>query len=281
MRHPTVEKRRLAQLQRDENRRNYLGDVLDFMDSLAILTETVRPSYPEGSTALPADAEPPLAPPRFPLDEAAAEAAFEAFLGLFERGVAADEARRVRAALGAGAFTPVEAARAYLASDQGWLERLHAEQGLDATFLARLAELALRPQAVERARAFSVGSERTSERCPVCGSAPDAAFLADRDGTQGARFAVCGFCETEWRLPRVACPQCGNDDPETLGYLHARDDSGVRAAVCDECHTYLITIDARGRLDFAPAVDRAAALPLDVIAQGEGYAPVGSVDVRR
>jgi FdhE protein len=271
MRYPDRERRRLRQL---EDRRAYLGEVLDFMGALATATDAVRPRYDDGEGALAPGADPPLAPARFPLDTPAAAAAFDAFLRIFEAGAAGDAAS-TRRALESGALDAETACRAYLARDEGWFERTAAEHGVDPNFLVRLAELALRPQAVERARRYRAPTEAVADRCPACGGTPEIALLADRDGVVGARIGVCGFCETEWRLPRTACVRCGNDIPDQLGYLNAKDDPAVRAAVCDRCRSYLIVVDTRGRTEIAPAVERAAALPLDIVAQAEGYAPVG------
>jgi FdhE protein len=268
---PDIERRRLRQL---ESRRDHLGDVLDFMGALALATERVRPAYDEPREALRPGGPPPIAPERFPLDERAAAEAFEAFGELLERRDAA-MAAQLRDAVAAGALRPADACRAFLARDQQWFDAMRDRHGLDTGFLARLAELALRPQAVERARRYDVGDHPPADRCPVCGSPPEMAFIADRDGVQGARIGVCGFCETEWRVARARCLRCGNDAPGTLGRLQARDDPAVSAAICDACRSYLIVVDARGRLDFAPAVERAAALPLDAVAQAEGYGPVG------
>ncbi len=88
-------------------------------------------------------------------------------------------------------------------------------------------------------------------------------------------LAVCRLCETEWPAHRVSCLFCGNDDTDTLGYLQVEGEEEARVNICELCYRYLPVIDVRMRLEFAPAIERAALVHLDLLAQSRGYRPLG------
>lgn len=80
--------------------------------------------------------------------------------------------------------------------------------------------------------------------CPVCGSLPVLSFL----DAAGNRILICGFCWSEWKVPRIWCPFCLETDSRKLHYQSGDSEKEYRIDVCDQCRFYLKTIDTR-RLD--------------------------------
>jgi len=106
--------------------------------------------------------------------------------------------------------------------------------------------------------------------CPVCGGNPDLAYL---ERENGARWLVCGRCDTEWLFQRLQCPYCGNSDQSKLSYF--ADDSGAyRLYVCAECRVYLKAVDLRHMKGEAiMPLERVSTVHLDVQAREKGYQP--------
>jgi FdhE protein len=137
--------------------------------------------------------------------------------------------------------------------------------------LAFIFDNALHPFLRARARALEPLVEDNAWYrgfCPVCGGEPDFAAL-DRQG--GRRRLLCSRCDSEWTFQRVACPFCGNDDPQRLAY-YPSDDGAYRLSVCEACRRYIKTIDLREVAgDRLLAVERILTVGMDLAAQEAGY----------
>ena len=104
--------------------------------------------------------------------------------------------------------------------------------------------------------------------CPVCGSR---AGMDELVGEEGKRFLSCSACSFRWPFPRLRCPYCGNQDPETLSYFIAGDDP-VRVGVCRKCSRYIKTRDSRkGNADVPMEAEDLATIHLDLLAGKEGF----------
>jgi FdhE protein len=109
--------------------------------------------------------------------------------------------------------------------------------------------------------------------CPVCGSTPNLAFLAEN----GARFLVCEFCSHQWPFKRILCPFCSNDDSKSIHYFFNEEEPTYRVYTCDACKKYLKTIDTRQLTrPFYPPLERIVTTHLDLQAQEMGYRSVTS-----
>ena len=141
----------------------------------------------------------------------------------------------------------------------------------EATLTQASVDLALKPYlewAAEQVLPY-VDQQRWKRRyCPVCGGAPDFAFL---DEEIGARHLLCSRCNSEWLYRRLGCPFCGTTDHTKLFY-YPSEDGVYRLYVCQECQRYLKMIDLRqvGRQILLP-VERVTTVAMDVAAQEEGY----------
>ncbi len=118
--------------------------------------------------------------------------------------------------------------------------------------------------------------------CPVCGSYPATSYLkkAEESGEylvaqSGQRWLHCGVCGHEWRLHRVHCPYCDNEDSDTLEYLSDAQAAHEKLYVCKQCNKYLTCLDT------AELVEKPLSeligfelLHLDMIAQQKGFRPM-------
>jgi FdhE protein len=90
--------------------------------------------------------------------------------------------------------------------------------------------------------------------CPVCGSAPVLSVL----DTDGKRILICGFCWSEWSVPRIQCPVCLETDNRKLHYKVSYQEKEYRLEVCDQCQSYWKTVDTR-------ELDRSFYAPLETL----------------
>lgn len=104
--------------------------------------------------------------------------------------------------------------------------------------------------------------------CPVCGGAPDFAYL-EKD--VGARWLVCSRCDFEWAFPRLQCPFCQNGEQRQLSF-YTGPGGRYRLHVCHVCRNYLKTIDLRqGDGPMLVPLERLYTLDMDRQARDMGY----------
>ena len=105
--------------------------------------------------------------------------------------------------------------------------------------------------------------------CPVCGCLP---YMLELSGIEGRRLAHCPFCRHTYRVRRIACTCCNSDGAGGLKVMTDEKEPGYRVETCDNCNTYIKTIDFRklDRETFAPLNDLES-LPLDILAADHGY----------
>ncbi|MBE3598781.1 MAG: formate dehydrogenase accessory protein FdhE [Limnochordaceae bacterium] len=104
--------------------------------------------------------------------------------------------------------------------------------------------------------------------CPVCGAPPQAGYLVDVEGGEGALFLHCSLCHSAWRYARMRCMLCGATG--TLVQLQPEGASHVRLDVCERCRGYLKVFDLRVDGRVVPPVDDLATVSLDLFALGQG-----------
>lgn len=104
--------------------------------------------------------------------------------------------------------------------------------------------------------------------CPVCGSLPLIGRLREKEGH---RSLVCSFCHSEYRVQRLQCPYCLEEDMEKLEYFDSPDEPGYMVNVCRSCNGYIKTADFR-KLDKTslPLFDDLESLALDMLASQKG-----------
>jgi FdhE protein len=98
-------------------------------------------------------------------------------------------------------------------------------------------------------------------------------LLPRKRGLDQSRWLRCGLCAAGWEAARLWCPYCGNRDHEQRGLLHAEgEETHCRAAVCDDCRTYVKTLTTLSAIPpLHLLIVDAATLHLDLIAAERGY----------
>ena len=130
-------------------------------------------------------------------------------------------------------------------------------------------------------------------RCPFCAGRPWVASRRTLPEADGAtRFLHCALCGGEWRVNRIRCPWCAEEDPAKLPHYQldpavpqataaAEGDlatkpspggslSGARLEGCETCGRYTKSIDRSTDMRRVPEVDDVATLGLDLWAEEQG-----------
>jgi FdhE protein len=118
--------------------------------------------------------------------------------------------------------------------------------------------------------------------CPICGSYPDTSYLKKGEEEQeflvahgGQRWLHCAWCSYEWRLHRIRCPYCDNEETESLEYLAAKETPHEKVYVCHKCKKYLTCLDTSELIEKPPSdLIPFELLHLDIIAQKKGFTPL-------
>jgi formate dehydrogenase maturation protein FdhE len=129
----------------------------------------------------------------------------------------------------------------------------------------------LEPVVTSIARADSAQpADWTQGVCFACGALPQVAVLQDLPDAVGHRGLTCSMCASEWRFPRLTCPNCGETEADKLPVHTAESIAHVRVDACTTCSRYVKTVDLREKGDAVPLVDELAAVELDVWAREQG-----------
>lgn len=148
-------------------------------------------------------------------------------------------------------------------------EKVRLEEGLIGTML----QMALKPFLVVYTQSLiKLVSQEQWRRasCPICGGAPDFAYL---DRERGARWLLCSRCDAQWLFQRLECPYCGTTEQESLSYY--ADDAGLyRLYVCEKCHSCLKAVDLRQtESPVVMPLERIITADMDRQAGEKGYHP--------
>ncbi|MFD1795936.1 formate dehydrogenase accessory protein FdhE [Paracoccus aurantiacus] len=200
-----------------------------------------------------------------PLDRAAliASGSMKTALGaLVSEAAKIDMPAAARAALEELSLAPESDCQTML----GQLSAGQVPEGLSAH--AVFAAAALQVVAVRQAAAIdaqklvpiSVGT------CPACGGQPGVSMVTATQHQEGARYACCATCATEWNEVRVKCLCCGS----TKGISYRAIDDGstasvIKAEVCDECHSWVKILYQNLDTALEPVADDVASLGLDAL----------------
>ena len=146
---------------------------------------------------------------------------------------------------------------------------------LDPALVLTLAQNALKPALRAWCRQLTPlakGMPWHKSNCFVCGAA---ATLAELQENNQEKHVRCGSCGADWRIGRLQCLYCGNEDHKTLRHLYDEATrEKMRVEVCGKCKGYLKVISA-----FTPAppemlpIEDLASLHLDYIARDRGFTP--------
>ncbi|THB69239.1 MAG: formate dehydrogenase accessory protein FdhE [Desulfovibrio sp.] len=232
---------------------------------------------PEGDFAQPdlrAQGAPLLGRANFPLDLDQAKKLFSELLTLMDKMAQPlpESSAVLTTALSTNVFSLDQAFDAYLANNLEYFEDL-ADYTPKAPSLFRfLIQASASPSIVAAAQALS---QHISDKvwnwghCPLCASLP---FMADLKDKEGRRHLSCSFCHTQYRVKRISCPYCGEEDFEKLSFYTAKEEPGFRVDVCRSCRNYIKTTDFR-QMDrkSSPLIDDLDSVVMDILAADKGY----------
>jgi hypothetical protein len=149
------------------------------------------------------------------------------------------------------------------------------EQSPTDGYLARAATSPVL-EAVPEAGAFLRDDAADERRCPACGGLPQLAAFGETGESlvTPQRRLVCSRCATSWTYARMTCVSCRETDGGKMPILSDDALPHLRVDACDNCHSYLISVDTRREPGAEPLIDEIAGLPLDIAAAERGYTKI-------
>ncbi len=185
----------------------------------------------------------------------------------------------VYAELQAGNVSIESACRAVINDEAAWFADWSARLPEAPELMRFLAQASITPSLMAQARMLALewnkGALLSPDRmweygiCPICGAPPLIGQLATREGAQ---MCVCSFCRHSYRVKRMQCPFCLEENPEKLRTFSTREEPAFLVRACDTCSCYLKVVDFResGRAAL-PVIEDLASLTMDVLAEKEGF----------
>lgn len=157
--------------------------------------------------------------------------------------------------------------------DEAFMTEEAVKWGLNPGLFFLVAEHAVRPFIRNAAAAlvpFINQEAWLKDICPVCGQKASISKLRHEDGK---RVMYCSHCATEWLHRHLVCPQCGNDDHQTIRFFAIEGYDAHQIYICDKCKGYIKTYDEKkgGPLEDLEIED-IKTIYLDMLAEREGYA---------
>jgi FdhE protein len=203
------------------------------------------------------------------------ESARNLMLGLARARVSAspsEPARQLRAALERGDPDVGELLAPAAAGDRGEITAAARRRGLDPDLLWALAQATLWPALRAWHRALAPLAEAIPwERsvCFVCGAPATIGELR----ASGARHLRCLQCGADWRVRRLRCPSCGNEDHATLRTLYEEGQRGIhQVEACERCRRYIKVVASTAPIPAELlAAEDLATIHLDTAARQHGY----------
>jgi len=174
--------------------------------------------------------------------------------------------RRFLTALGSGAVDAGEAVKAILEENAEWLQRLGEKYGVEPSSLLFLFETPLRPFFEDVARRVD---EELIESwwepfCPVCGRTSIVARIRQRK-----RYMTCTYCGAEYLVDLFLCVNCGNKEPNSLGFITFKEHPEFELNYCEKCNHYIKSIyEERLRKKIPKGLEDLLTQGLDVLAEG-------------
>jgi FdhE protein len=132
------------------------------------------------------------------------------------------------------------------------------------------ARVLLQPYAEHLALRGKIDLDQTTATCPFCSARPVAGVLRG-EGEGAKRWMLCSLCATEWPYLRMICPHCGEREKDKLPVYTSPDFAHVRVEACDQCKTYVKSIDLTRDGHAVPVVDELATVALNIWAEDNGY----------
>lgn len=192
---------------------------------------------------------------------------------------ATDDIARLSDALTAAGESVEELVSAVLRNNTEFIWDWAVARDVSPQWLYFIGEFAARP--FLRAFAEDMAKDETFQEwtkryCPVCGRRPNVGVIR----SENLKSLHCPGCSTLWPTRRYECGLCGQAGEDgALHFLQVDQWPHWRIEICDRCKGYLKVIDYREMGAWKPGqdlfVEDARTLPLDAVAQEEGYTKPG------
>ncbi|PZO67454.1 MAG: formate dehydrogenase accessory protein FdhE [Paracoccus denitrificans] len=123
--------------------------------------------------------------------------------------------------------------------------------------------------------------------CPCCGGRPVASSITGVMGAEGARYALCAGCQTEWNEVRVKCLHCGSTKgiryqaveggviADDAGDTAAKPEPTIKAETCDECGSWVKQFYQNLNPTIEPLADDVASLGIDALMKDSAWRRAG------
>ncbi len=219
----------------------------------------------------------------FRIDLAAARRLFDALCDaavLPEGGLSVD-AGPLKKVVADGDIDPENLFRAVLNDDEAAFADAARKTGLESAVIEFFAYNSIKPSLTVCRDHLSPHLDATGDwdkgYCPVCGGLP---VLSALSIDAGARRLFCAVCWHDWSAPRMRCPYCDHAEPKHHPYLHTTEEPEYRVDLCENCRSYMKTVDLRQLpRPFHPPLEALATLHLDMTAREKGYRSGMSPDI--
>lgn len=188
------------------------------------------------------------------------------------------ELARTGSCIREGSFSPDQFLSAAFAARGDEAGEIAAKIGLEPDLLIFVLAQIAKPVVEKRAESLqSLIGGVTWDRgyCPICGSFPELSLLREKEGH---RWLRCGFCASQWRFHRGACPFCDSRDSGDIEIFFVEGSEHERVEVCHKCKRYVKGIDTRNLAEeVVREVMDIGLMHLDAIAQEKGFQPMKGI----
>jgi hypothetical protein len=132
-----------------------------------------------------------------------------------------------------------KAIMAVINEDSDWFLKTGEIYKVDSSVLIYIFSLPLQPFFEDLSRRVQSRLRETwfESYCPVCGRQSVVAKMVERK-----RYMVCMYCGTEYLTDQFTCVNCGNRDPNTLGFIALEGYPGYELDYCEKCSNYVKVI---------------------------------------
>ena len=182
---------------------------------------------------------------------------------------------RLRGLIKKGSLDLREFVEATPEDSQGLMQKWASDHGITGQAVTFLTHIAARVILEKRSKDWAgLIKDFTWDKgyCPICGSAPLIAKIAEGKGT---RWLHCSKCTHEWIFSRVICPSCESTNQKAMDYFFIEGKEQESTFVCKQCNRYIITLNKVSDLtDFHGEVSALSLVHLDVLMQEKGYKPM-------
>lgn len=188
-------------------------------------------------------------------------------------------ASSLKKAIEEGRFLLHEAFTAFLESNGSFFQNWNRVLNVESTILLFLVQSSIAPSVEQCAQNIKQNYSFdgwNQQYCPCCGSEPFIAYWLDSVGKQ---HNICSFCKTEYRVPRLQCTYCQENNPEALRYIATEEIPALHIQTCSTCKSYIKILDHKDSPQTRiPAIDDIRTLVIDIVAKQQGFTrPVLSV----